>query len=313
MVSSANVLFVLLMILGPLVSVSSSNWIVCWAGMELSFLGLIPLFFVGNKFISFNKESALKYFCIQAVGSALLLIAGLGFFDMYNGGFMTGGLLILSLCIKLGVFPGHFWVPPVVSGLETMSCFLVLSIQKIPPLGLLVKTLSLMPSGSQEFCLLLGGVSAVVGSLIGNNQTQVLPMIGASSITHTSWLMLGSVSGSLWVYFSLYCFVLGMTLMYLRWGWEMASCLSLLSLSGLPPFLMFSGKWSVIKAGIDSSISLFFLGLFLLGALFSLIFYLKFSYSFYLSLKNRAKLMGSMEILSFVLINFLGAFLVVIL
>lgn len=298
---------------GPLISVSSRNWIIAWAGMELRFLGLIPLFFVGNKFVSFNKESALKYFCIQALGSALLLISGLMFFDRYKENILVSTIIILRLCIKLGIFPGHFWVPPVVSGLERMACFLVLRIQKIPPLALLVKVLSLMSGEYQEFCLFLGGASALVGSLIGNNQTQVLPIIGASSITHTRWLVLGSLSGSLWVYFLLYCFVLGITLGYLRLGWEMASCLRLLSLSGLPPFLIFIGKWSVIKAGIDRGASLFLLGLFLLGAFLRLIFYLKFSYSFYLSLKARPRLIGGGEALSFALVNFLGAFLVVLL
>jgi len=52
---------------------------------------------------------------------------------------------------------------------------------------------------------LLGGIRALVGGLIGNNQTSLRPIIGASSVAHTGWASVGAVCGSLWLYFGLYC------------------------------------------------------------------------------------------------------------
>lgn len=88
----------------------------CWAGVELRFLGLIPLIFSNNKYISLTKESRIKYFCIQAVGRALLFYGGLTSFSLMGNVVVI--IFLVSLFIKLGVFPIHFWVPRVVSGLD---------------------------------------------------------------------------------------------------------------------------------------------------------------------------------------------------
>lgn len=281
--SSANVLFLFVMLRGPIISLSSSNWFLVWAGIEISFLGLIPLLFLGGGYMSLNKESALKYFCIQALGRALLFLSGLILYFDFISSFMWGLTFLLRLRLKLGIFPGHFWVPSVVAGLEWVPCVLMLTWQKIPPFALLVNFLRSVRGVMQEFVLVLGGLRALVGGLIGNNHTAVRPIVGASSVAHTGWATVGAVYGGIWLYFGLYCLVFSLTAMFLWQGDSLLSSLGILSLRGLPPFLMFVGKWIIIKQAVLGLISMKFLLLPLVGTFLRLIFYLKFLYSFYLN------------------------------
>nr|YP_009628538.1 NADH dehydrogenase subunit 2 [Bullacta caurina]QBX88152.1 NADH dehydrogenase subunit 2 [Bullacta caurina] len=297
--SSANVLFMFVLILGPLVAVSSSNWIVVWVGVELSFLGLIPLLFLGNKYMSLTEEATLKYFCIQALSSAIMFCCGMAYFMSlyYHYEFW----FVLSLCLKLGIFPGHFWVPSVVSSLEFLPTVLLLSWQKVPPLALLMNVIGSNDYNTNKCILMLGGLSALVGGLIGNNVTNVRAMIGASSISHTGWAVIGATTGSLWIYFGPYCLVLALGMWFL-WENDILSSISILSLSGLPPFILFVGKWKVISSALVEG-DFMFLILPIVGTILSLVFYLKFFYSFYLN-GDSSKPVG--QALPLVLLNLAG-------
>nr|YP_010121346.1 NADH dehydrogenase subunit 2 [Ceratodoris hiroi]QRC77961.1 NADH dehydrogenase subunit 2 [Ceratodoris hiroi] len=280
--SSGNLLFLFVMLLGPLVSISSSNWVICWVGLELSFLGAIPLLLSDSGFMSLSKESVIKYFCIQALGSGLLMLGGVMYFMDPMIFEFSEMILIFSLFIKLGVFPMHFWVPGIASGLNWFALFILLGWQKIPPFALLINLCE--NSYSLGYVVMvIGGISALVGALIGLNQTNLRAMLGGSSIAHTGWSCVGVVCGGLWTYFLLYMasFLLLMIFVMVKDDFMMG--LMILGLSGLPPFVMFIGKWSILKSVLIEGYSFFFLTLPILSALLSLFFYLKFFYSFYLS------------------------------
>jgi len=302
--SSANILFLFVIFIGPLITISSSNWVVAWVGVELRFLGLIPLLFLRNKYISLRKEATLKYFCIQALRRAILFFRGLVFYIDFRTIFELG--FIISLCLKLGLFPGHFWVPSIIINLEWIPRFLLLSWQKVAPLSLIVRVLRVRSSSIQEMVLFLGGASAVVGGLIGNNQTNIRAIIGSSSISHTGWVVIGAITGGLWVYFRLYCIVLFFTLIYLVQD-KLILSLRILSLSGLPPFIIFVGKWKVISMAVSRVFfSVKFLILPVAGTLLSLVFYLKFLYSLYLSSEKVEWQSNFYSICPFIIVNFLG-------
>ena len=285
--SSGNFLFLFLIILGPILRLSSSNWLICWVGIEVTFLGLIPLLVSSERsFFRLRKESSIKYFCIQALGRGILLFRGITLFILpVDLGVFPSILFLVRLLIKLGVFPTHFWVPGVVSGLSIFSIFLVLTWQKIVPFFLLVSLLDAFPD-LQVVVLFLGGLRALVGAIIGLNQTQLGPILGASSITHGGWLILGSVYGNIWVYFVIYCINFSVLVYFLWVKDNIFRGLLVLSLSGLPPFFIFIGKWAVFKAVLSAGGNIWRLLLPLLGSVIRLFFYLKFFYSFYLEEKN---------------------------
>lgn len=298
--SSANLLFLFIIFLGPIISLSAINWILVWVGVELAFLSLIPIFLIGDYF-RHAKEAALKYFCIQALGRAFLFVRGVIIFSDYNMLFEI--IFILRICLKLGLFPGHFWVLSIVRRLDWFSSFLLLRWQKVAPLALLILYLRVVGARRTKFLLFLGGVRAIVGGLLGNNLKNIRSVVGASSISHIGWILFGRAIGSLWVYFGLYCFVLALTLQGL-WNLDYTSSLGLLRLSGLPPFIIFIGKWTVIRRFISSGFSFLFILLPIVGRLLSLIFYLKFFYFFYIN--KQIKLVNSIKLLSLLSVNMIG-------
>lgn len=283
MFGARNLLFLILLVVGPVMTLSSRNWVVSWAGMELGFVGLIPLLFLGVRRI--RKEVGIKYFCIQALASALLFVRGVIIFSLFQKRLFWVVGIIFRLCLKLGLFPGHFWVPRVVSGLDWFSCALILGPLKVGPFAFLRNIMSWIPR-YQSAVLVLGGVRSVVGALLGNNQTSVRAILGSSSIAHSGWITLGTVLGGLWIYFIFYYLVL-VTALFLLWEIDYSSVrIALLSIRGLPPFIIFVAKLKVVSLIMGLSNWFLFILLPLAGSVLRLIFYLKFCYSFYLNRKS---------------------------
>lgn len=279
--SSGNLLFLRILILGPVVRISSSRWVICWVGLELSFLGAIPLFLRDTSFISLRKESVIKYFCVQALGRGLLMLGGILFYIDPRVRWHSQLIFIFSLFIKLGVFPMHFWVPRVAAGLNWIPIFILLGWQKIPPFALLVNILD-GAGWLSRIVLFLGGLRALTGSIIGLNQTSVRAILGSSSIVHTGWGCIGTIYGGLWIYLFIYCARLIILIYLFTIKESLLIGLGILRLRGLPPFIIFAGKWIVVKRVLFRGSRFLFLVLPIVSALLRLFFYLKFFYSFYL-------------------------------
>nr|UZH97751.1 NADH dehydrogenase subunit 2 [Platevindex mortoni] len=298
--ATSNLFFFLMLIFGPLISVSASTWPVCWAGMEVGFLGLVPLLFMGG--ISFSKEAALKYFCVQALASGMMFMGGCVLYTMYDASLLYALLFLVGVCLKLALFPGHFWVAGVIFGLEWVSCCFILGPLKVAPLAFLAEFNVLMPSFN-VWVLVLASASALVGASLGNNQTNIRAMLGASSVAHGGWLAVASVYGGLWEYLGLYFVVLCLVLLHLWQGDKFCSALGVMSMSGLPPFLMFVAKLNVICSAMSVGNSYLWLVLPLVSAVLSLMFYLKFSYSLFLT---TTRFSGQFSIFIISILNFVG-------
>nr|AJJ48440.1 NADH dehydrogenase subunit 2 [Ampullaceana balthica] len=288
------------LIFGPILSVSSSNWVLCWSGKELGFFSLMPLLLMNN--ISTSKEVVLKYFSIQAFSSVLLFFSGMMIFGFLFKDVISILLFMLSMSLKLGFFPGHFWVPSVVSGLDWFSCCLILGPLKVAPFALLVVFLLVFPD-LQLSVMFLGVLSAFYGSILGNNQTSVRGMIGSSSISHTGWMINALIFGYIWAYFLVYMLTLFMFLLMMMKMDYFSASMNLLSMSGLPPFLVFIMKINILFSMINMNVWVPVLIL-IIGSFISLIFYLKFSYSLILNMKN----FRAFSLFLFFSLNLLGVF-----
>jgi len=109
----ARLLFMTSLLTGTFVAVSASSWFTAWLGLELNLLSFIPL--ISSKSNLYSSEAALKYFLIQALGSALILAAAPGF--LLN--LIEPQVIILSaLLLKIGAAPVHFWFPSVIQGIR---------------------------------------------------------------------------------------------------------------------------------------------------------------------------------------------------
>nr|AOY34887.1 NADH dehydrogenase subunit 2 [Clithon retropictum] len=297
---------------GTLFSVSASHWLGAWAGLEINLIGFVPILLYRG--MSVESESTMKYLVIQALGSSLLLFGSLNVFGESQGwGFTDLGSFSLSvscvviffgLMMKLGVFPFHFWLPSVMSGLSWFGCMVLATWQKLAPIFLM----GCLFEGDEKSSLILVAValscmSALAGGLGGLNQTQFRSLLAYSSIVHLGWLVycLTCHQGALKLYLFVYIFT-SIMIFGLLLGVEMNTFSSvkklsseklmasivmtviLLSLAGMPPLLGFASKWVAINCGIYLGSSLLSIGVLIVGSLMSLFYYLSLCYLFVFSL-----------------------------
>ena len=279
-------LFFFSLITGTVLSISSSSWFGAWLGLELNLLSFIPLITV--KLCPFLAEAAIKYFLIQALASTILIMSGSMFIHSPD---LSYTLITLSLLLKLGAAPLHFWFPQVAEGLSWSQAFILITVQKIAPIFLISY---LTFSSALLFLITLSSLfSAIVGALGGLNVIKLRKLIAFSSINHISWILIAmTINDSMWlIYYLFYTFISGsvIILLYINQSFLLSDLvnqnkksvimnfflpINLLSLGGLPPFIGFIPKWIMIQALASSSI-IFILLILLVSRLMTLYFYLR--------------------------------------
>nr|YP_010385158.1 NADH dehydrogenase subunit 2 [Tritodynamia horvathi]UPM51612.1 NADH dehydrogenase subunit 2 [Tritodynamia horvathi] len=286
MFPSSYFFFLLTLILGSMISISSNSWFGAWIGLELNLMSFIPL--IALKMNPFFSESSLKYFLIQALGSVLFISSSFLFISFPYFSVLS---IFFALLLKLGGAPFHFWFPQVMEGLKWPQIFLLSTIQKLAPLTLISY---LMTDYTLIKVIMLSAIlSAMIGSLSGLNMTLLRKIIAFSSINHLSWMLIAiSISDMSWIfYFLVYSFMLVpiTSIFHKLQSFSLSSLiqsdqnstfhsfiisLNFLSLGGLPPMTGFIPKWVIIQIMVNLNlfIPLFFL---LTSALITLYFYLR--------------------------------------
>lgn len=302
MMRSALNLFGFCLVSGTLISLSSPYWILIWAGIEIRLLGLIPIILAFRS--SLNKEGAVKYFVVQAIGSILVLAGSLLMFfpsftweyisSFYRNQFLSVVVLFFGLFIKLGIFPFHLWVPGVIASIRWASCLLILTWQKIAPLFFISYLIQTGAYEYSNFIITSCALRSLVGGVRGVNQTLLRGILAYSSITHTRWIGFSCCVGNLEtvLYFLIYFFMsicLFSLLIYsdyfpLSHSNKVSSliALNLFAIRGMPPFIGFIGKWAVLKASFMAGVSPLLIRVLILGSVVSLFFYTKTIYSYVL-------------------------------
>nr|AKZ29885.1 NADH dehydrogenase subunit 2 [Geloina coaxans] len=304
--SLSNLLSFMVMILGILWSLESVGVFGLWIGMELSFFGVIGI--LGSSSID-ESECLVKYFVVQVVGSMFVMVFLMlilsGLFEWF-----VELVLLVGLSVKLGLFPFHFWVPSVSSGLSWGGCIVVLIIQKLIPLWFFVNFclfgffLSLVEFSCMMTCL----IGCVGGLMILHYRV----LLSYSSLNHLGFMVILSIVDvyGLLMYFIVY-FLINVFLMVSLWVMSVYSFFDflknkmgsvwvsvyLLSLGGVPPFL-----GSFLKV-VFLLVCFNFFPLVCVIMLFSsavgLYFYMTFFLSIYFSL-------GSVWDLNLKVVDFLG-------
>nr|QGT77231.1 NADH dehydrogenase subunit 2 [Potamiscus montosus] len=289
--------FFISLLMGIFISISSSSWFGAWVGLELNMMSFIPLITI--KMNSYFSESALKYFLIQALGSAFFIMSSCMFISFHQ---MSSSLLLTSLLLKLGSAPFHFWFPQVMSGLTWLQVMILMTLQKITPM-VLISYFSYF-SNMIKMIYLSAILSAIVGALGGLNMTNLRKMMAFSSINHMSWMLISiMINDMFWViYFTFYSIIsFSIVILFNKFQMNTLSDLSkstqimnpahsllislnLLSLGGLPPFTGFIPKWMLIQLLLNSDLLMALIFL-LSSALITLFFYLRITIFFILTIK----------------------------
>nr|URH16444.1 NADH dehydrogenase subunit 2 [Kalotermitidae sp. A SH-2022a] len=301
--NTTKILLLTTLIGGILISVSSNSWLGAWMGLEVNLMSFIPL--MSSQENIFTTEASLKYFIIQALASATLLFLVV-MKALINQGLLVGEniyewLIMTPLLLKVGAAPLHWWFPSVMEGLSWMNCLLMMTVQKVAPLMLISYLASTNP-----MTLAIIVMSVIIGSMGGMNQTSARKILTYSSINHTGWMLTALLAGSnLWaLYFTIYSLLTSAVVTITKTfnisfvnqlmttsGKKSIKFLlftSLLSLGGLPPFIGFLPKWTVIQTLIANNL-IFIMTVMVITSLATLYYYLRMCYSSFMILYNEVK------------------------
>nr|AFH73571.1 NADH dehydrogenase subunit 2 [Basileuterus tristriatus] len=294
----ANLIFIISLLLGTTITISSNHWIMAWTGLEINTLAILPL--ISKSHHPRAIEAATKYFLTQSAASALVLFSSMtnawhtGQWDITQLTHPTSSLILTSaIAMKLGLVPFHFWFPEVLQGSPLTTGLLLSTIMKLPPIALLYMTShSLNPTLLTTLAIL----STALGGWMGLNQTQIRKMLAFSSISHLGWMAIIIVYNPKLTLLNFYLYammtatifltlntikVLKLSTLMTAWtkipSLNAMLLLTLLSLAGLPPLTGFLPKWLIIQeltkqdmAPAATLISLL--------SLLSLFFYLRLAY-----------------------------------
>nr|YP_007627252.1 NADH dehydrogenase subunit 2 [Tympanoctomys barrerae]ADK72598.1 NADH dehydrogenase subunit 2 [Tympanoctomys barrerae] len=292
------------LIMGTLVTLISSHWLLMWIGLEMSMLAIIPILM--NKSNPRSTEAATKYFLMQATASMILLLSIMltmmcsGQWSIFYSDNLTISLILTtSLIMKLGLAPFHFWVAEVTQGTSLLTGMILLTWQKIAPLSILLQN---FPTINQPLILTSAVLSTLLGGWGGLNQTQLRKILAFSSIAHMGWMLAvlhynpSASLLNLMIYimltistFSTLHINNNLTTLTLSHVWSTAPpviiiiLMNLLSLGGLPPLTGFAPKWIIIQEMVKNNnimISTFMA----ITALLNLYFYMRLTYSTTLTL-----------------------------
>lgn len=281
------------MITGTLIRISANSWIRVWIGLEINLLSFIPLI-NSNNIIS--SERSLKYFLIQALASIILLFATLNLYYLFNLNWsfkfnFIENIILISLFLKRGVAPFHFWFPEIIDGLRWTNAFILITWQKIAPLFLISYYFNF------SIIILTILISSYIGAINGLNQTSFKKLLAFSSINHLRWMLSRILFNErLWLLYFLNYFILNLPIVLLFFNLKIFQfnqifnnflfssnlkiilILNFLSLGGLPPFLGFFPKWIVIESLINQN-QYILIWIIIIFSLITLFFYIRISVS----------------------------------
>nr|YP_010309691.1 NADH dehydrogenase subunit 2 [Apalus guerini]UMR54808.1 NADH dehydrogenase subunit 2 [Apalus guerini] len=268
-----KILFMNIMVMGTIITISSYSWFSMWMGLEINLLSFIPL--LSSTKNMYASEASLKYFIVQVMASLILLFSVIMMLTtsefitpMMNSSFST--VLNSALVMKLGMAPFHFWFPEVMEGLNWVNCSILLTWQKIAPFILIMNN-----KPSTTFMLTIISFSLIVSTTLSFNQVSLRKIMALSSINHMAWMMSASmVDNSIWmIYLTIYIIItINLTFMFNQGklffmmqipsfmnsnkNVKISFMINFLSLGGLPPFLGFMPKWFTINSLIMNNMSL---------------------------------------------------------
>lgn len=234
----------------------SNSWIIVWMALEVNTISFcaILLFIISKE--TTHKESIIKYFMVQSMASALLLLRRS--YEMEGRTFMTVWI-ILAILMKMGRVPFHQWFINTRSALSLMGASMLITTQKILPIFLtsLVK---------RRVFLVFAVINIVLGAISQYYTKKLLTILSLSSVANLGWLIVASqlCTNTIWTIVTIYMANVILVFVYMskkerketnkRKGDTVSVMLLLSSLAGIPPLMVFLPKWIVAKEIIEQRI-----------------------------------------------------------
>ena len=186
--------------------------------------------------------------------------------------------VVVGVAFKLGAVPFHMWLPDVYQGAPTAVTLFIGSAPKVAAFAmtyrLLVEALPELSADWRQLLTVLAVLSMGVGNVVAIAQTNVKRMLAYSTIAHAGFQLLGFVAAtpagySAAMFYSIVYAVtamgaFGLVILLGRAGFEadrlehfkglgerspwfaFLTLVLMLSMAGVPPFVGFWAKWSVL-------------------------------------------------------------------
>ena len=197
---------------------------------------------------------------------------------------MIAILIFVAFSLKLGLFPFHFWLPAVYSGIRPVSAAILSGVlANIGSYGLIRFGADILPAELRfgaPVLLLLGMTSVFYGALLAISRSNEREVLAYSSISQAGYILIAlSVGGGVGIAAAiLYSAInaLNKTLLFMTSGLRgrgvgAAFLVGAFSVAGLPPAVGFFGKAALFQSGITAD-SLGFVSLVLLGSALSFVY-----------------------------------------
>ena len=187
--------------------------------------------------------------------------------------------VVTGIAFKLGAAPFHMWIPDVYEGAETPVTMFVGTAPKLAAFAMAVRLLSDGLWGLhgewEDMLVVLAVLSIGIGNVIAIAQANLKRMLAYSTIAHMGFLFLGLIPGTGEGYAAAMFYVIvyavmalgafGMIIVLSREGFEadriddfrglnerspwhaFLMLVLMLSMAGVPPFVGFWAKWSVLR------------------------------------------------------------------
>nr|QIV24640.1 NADH dehydrogenase subunit 2 [Brephilydia jejuna] len=290
-----KLLFMISLMIGSLIAISSYSWLSMWIGLEINLLSIIPLLSNSNNL--YPSESALKYFITQAMASTILLFAivsSINLNDFISTSLNHYWFMIFNSAIltKMGAAPFHAWFPEVMEGLSWMNCLIMLTWQKLAPMVILMYNMNMT-----TFLSAIIIFSTIISGILGLNQISLRKIMAYSSINHIGWMISSMLnSQTIWfMYFVIYTIITVNIIILFYYSnvfflkqlfssfnqnktLKFFFVMNFLSLGGLPPFLGFFPKWLTINNLVENNFLVLSVIL-IISTLITLYFYLRVTFS----------------------------------
>lgn len=290
-----------IIVIRSIIAISRTNWIFLWAALELNLLRFIPIIIRSKK--NQETEATVKYFMVQAIGSRVLLIRRISLWFRFNINTplqYPSILIFIALILKIGIVPCHIWYPSVITSISWISALILSTWQKLAPLIIVT---FLFTKSISYLILTLAGINAIVGGIVGINQSHLRTIIAYSSITHIGWMIrliaifkpVATIT-----YFLIYTLIISPIFIIFHIKnigntnssnklitqsplYRILIPIILLSLSGMPPLTGFIPKWITIRilTNINPTLTLIIIA----GAIINTYFYLNIAFNFLLRLR----------------------------
>nr|UZA61278.1 NADH dehydrogenase subunit 2 [Endeis sp. JZ-2022] len=242
----------MMLILSILWNLSALNWFTMWMSMEMNSMMFIPLLMTNST--QSNTESGMKYFLIQSISSMLFMSSATINTCSMKFTLVVNNFMILSLMMKLGMFPFYFWYADIAPKMDYISMTLLMTIQKMIPFI----TMSNLTSWNMKMKIMMM-MNMVISALLAINHNKIKVILTFSSINQMSWMMASLMINmkTFWVMMLIYSSVLIpinmnmkkmkiMTVTQMKFN-SKSENLMFLSLFGLPPMPGFMMKWMITQ------------------------------------------------------------------